>query len=129
MKVINLKQFSSKPELSGYFLEKVKIEMEILKQMNHTYVTKLYEIMDPIFEGFHHQIFFVLEFCSKGTLERLIYNKALRANLVKKYSWHIIQGLYYVHETAHVIHRDIKPANILIANNDLAKLSDFGAGY
>jgi serine/threonine protein kinase len=38
----------------------------------------------------------------------------------------ICEGLQYLHEEVEIIHRDLKPANILIDNNMVVKITDFG---
>ncbi|HXF16610.1 MAG TPA: serine/threonine-protein kinase [Burkholderiales bacterium] len=37
----------------------------------------------------------------------------------------VAEGLQYAHE-GHIIHRDIKPANIMVLNDGLVKITDFG---
>ena len=39
----------------------------------------------------------------------------------------VLAGVRYAHENS-VVHRDIKPSNILLFDNDVAKLGDFGLG-
>ena len=39
--------------------------------------------------------------------------------------YQIAKALYYLH-TAELIHRDIKPSNVLVNEDCLAKLCDFG---
>ena len=43
-----------------------------------------------------------------------------------KYFRELILGLDYLHNHAKVIHRDIKPENLLIDEEDVLKISDFG---
>lgn len=38
----------------------------------------------------------------------------------------MIRGLSYIHNQG-IIHNDIKPDNILLDENDLAKIGDFGS--
>ena len=46
--------------------------------------------------------------------------------LVRAYTRQILVGLMYLHEHQ-IMHRDIKGANILISNDGIVKLADFGA--
>jgi serine/threonine protein kinase len=48
---------------------------------------------------------------------------------MKNYFRGLICALEYCHECAEIIHRDIKPENILIDENDVVKLADFGVSY
>jgi len=38
----------------------------------------------------------------------------------------ILQGLAYLHDDLTLAHRDIKPENILMSNDDVPKITDFG---
>ena len=45
---------------------------------------------------------------------------------IRNYFRGLISALEYCHVVAKVLHRDIKPENILIGENDVLKLADFG---
>lgn len=50
----------------------------------------------------------------------------LSEDLVRNYTRQLLLGLEYLHNNG-IAHRDIKAANVLIANDGVIKLADFGA--
>jgi hypothetical protein len=54
--------------------------------------------------------------------------KTLPLHQVQGYLVQLVQGVNYIHSHG-VIHRDIKPANLLLTNDEVLKLSDFGSAY
>lgn len=53
-------------------------------------------------------------------------NLRLSEEKAKKYFRHLILALDYLHNTVGIIHRDIKPENLLVSEDDILKVSDFG---
>jgi len=68
-----------------------------------------------------------LEYVSGGSVRSLLDRfGTLSEDLVKNYTRQLLLGLEYLHNNG-IAHRDIKAANVLIANDGIIKLADFGA--
>ncbi|KAF3960270.1 hypothetical protein CMV_015003 [Castanea mollissima] len=74
----------------------------------------------------------VYEFMPNGSLDFFIFDSERRSQLDWKTCYNIIvgitRGLLYLHEDSRlkIIHRDLKPSNVLLDNEMVAKISDFG---
>ncbi|CAK9437836.1 uncharacterized protein LODBEIA_P22140 [Lodderomyces beijingensis] len=111
---------------------KIRKEISILKQCKHPNVVKLHTVIDDLkFD----KILLVLEYCKYGEVDWKHYN-----HYYEKYSKRehrppltlnkilrdIVNGLEYLHSYKNIIHRDLKPSNLLIDENNIIKISDFG---
>jgi mitogen-activated protein kinase kinase kinase 13 len=68
----------------------------------------------------------IMEYCPYGQLyEVLRDDKQLPPSLLMDWAKQIASGMNYLH-THKIIHRDLKSPNVLIARNDIVKISDFG---
>ncbi|EME29177.1 serine/threonine protein kinase [Galdieria sulphuraria] len=69
------------------------------------------------------------EYCEKGSLQRLIYDKQFDLNytFIMKFSVDAAQGLAYLHSRSPpILHRDLKSANLLVDSSWNLKIADFG---
>lgn len=96
-------------------------EMAFLRNVDHPYILKLYEIIDDAAAG---HLYLVLELCHGNIYEKV--KEHLTVERIRKYFRQLILALEYCHDTLKIIHRDIKPENILIDKHDDVKLADFG---
>eukprot|EP00668_Euglena_longa_P022737 GGOE01028320.1.p1 GENE.GGOE01028320.1~~GGOE01028320.1.p1 ORF type:complete len:809 (-),score=209.56 GGOE01028320.1:402-2828(-) len=73
--------------------------------------------------GFYH---IVMEYCSGGSLRGLINDlRGLSLSLMRKYATEVLRGLRYMHGHG-LLHRDIKASNVLLRDDGVAKVADFG---
>jgi len=100
-------------------------EVEVMYKIHHPNVIKLYSHFED-----NNFCYFIMEYIAKGNMFGLIptdkkkrISTQLVANLIKD----IISAVYFLHNMSPpIIHRDIKPENVLLAENFVAKLTDFG---
>ena len=66
--------------------------------------------------------YIVMEYCPGGDLEHVTLNRKFNYS---KVATQILMGLQHLHQNGK-IHRDLKPANVLIKENGVCALTDFG---
>jgi hypothetical protein len=108
------------------FLERFERELQLSSRVNHPHVLQVYDCGE-LPEGAPYVL---LEWMARGSLTSLIEKargsgRAIPLGYVKYYAQALAAALRAVH-AAHMIHRDIKPDNVLIGQDGVAKLTDFG---
>ena len=71
------------------------------------------------------QMFLVMEFLEGEPLNKKIERGPLKIDDALSIAIQVAQGLAKAHEHG-IIHRDIKPGNIIVTNDGVAKVVDFG---
>jgi serine/threonine protein kinase len=115
LKIFETKKFSEK------ILQSIYNEIKILMEIDHPNIVKLHETIKT-----KEYIYLVLDYCSKGDLQNYINHKGILTEYkAKDFFIQISKGLYYIwiHK---LIHRDLKPHNILLTEDGVLKIADFG---
>ena len=102
-------------------LERVKREMKILQMMDHPNIIKTYKITES-----PKNYYIIMEYCNGGELFNYIVDKEkLEEYEASMFFYQLINALDYIHSLG-IAHRDLKPENLLLLDNKLIKIIDFG---
>jgi eukaryotic-like serine/threonine-protein kinase len=109
-------RFVTRPEASHRLLE----EARAASALNHPNIVALYDICSE-----NGNEFLVMELVGGKTLDHLIGNRGLAVTMALKYAIPIADALARAH-AAGILHRDLKPSNIMITQDGIPKILDFG---
>ena len=119
VKKINIPSFINKTNNKNLIYEEINIQSKIL----HPNIIRLFNYFN---DKKNVNMFLILEYASKGTLFDYIHNKkGLNEPEAFYFFIQAVNSISFLHKNK-IIHRDIKPENLLINNNNILKLCDFG---
>ena len=118
VKILNKKKIKEK--MNNVFFN----ENEIIKKFNHINVIYVYQLIEQ-----PDNYYIIMEYCSKGELfDYIVKNKRLNEKESSIFFYQLINGLEYIHKKK-VAHRDLKPENLLLTENNILKIIDFGLSH
>ncbi len=103
------------------FIKRFEREAKSIAKLNHPNIVAVYDF------GVHDGLWYMVnEFIEGQSLSKIIGDRlVVQVKEVVTWMVHCLAGLAYVGQI-NVVHRDIKPDNILITNDGMAKIADFG---
>jgi mitogen-activated protein kinase 1/3 len=100
-------------------------EIKLLRKMDHPFVVKLFDIIEPKDMETFDALYIVLEY-AESDLKKVVKSAIhLQILHIKTVVYNLICAIKYIH-SCNVLHRDLKPANILINEDCTVKVCDFG---
>ena len=119
-RIVALKVLSPQLRSDSDIYMRFEREAKVLAQLNHANIVQIYDVGLSAYAPF-----IVMEFVEGSNLYTKIRKKELTfqdcVSIIKQTS----DALVYLHSQG-IIHRDFKPSNILISQEGIAKLTDFG---
>jgi len=123
-----LPQFASEPEFERMFLD----EARIASGVHHPNVCEIYELGEE-----QRVLYLVMEWVTGDSFSRVLRASGRTEPIDPRVASRLIAdacaGLHSAHELADdsgrqlgVVHRDLSPHNILVTNDGVAKVADFG---
>ena len=112
--------------------DKIKIKMknsifkenQIITKFNHINVIYVFQILED-----EDNFYIIMEYCKHGELfDYIVKNEKLSEEEASVFFYQLINGIEHIHSKG-IAHRDLKPENLLLAENNILKIIDFGLSH
>jgi len=121
VKQVEVPKYSSQDENIMNMVEALEFEVSTLKDLDHPNIVQYlgFEVKDNIYSLF-------LEYVAGGSVGSLIrmYGR-FDEPLIQYLTYQVLEGLAYLHSRG-ILHRDMKADNVLLDQDGICKISDFG---
>lgn len=120
-RLVAIKILKTELSSSKEFIQRFKLEANSIAKLSHSNIVNIYDAGSE-----NNTNFIVMEYVNGKTLKQVIKeNTKLSFSETLDIAYQISKALECAHKH-NIIHRDIKPDNILITDDNIAKLADFG---
>ena len=117
---VALKVLLGGPNAGPRALARFRAEADAVAQVQHPYIVQIFDTIEQ-----NEQLCLALEFVGGGSLATQIASRPLPITHAAGIALKLAQAIQFAHERG-IIHRDLKPANILLTDDGIPKITDFG---
>lgn len=120
---VAIKTLSSVFDGDPNFLRRFRNEARAAATLNHPNVATIYAV-----DEYDNRPFIAMEYVEGKTLDHYFSEEGVDIDIFKRWFTPVIDAIGQAHAKG-VIHRDIKPGNIMVTNEGVPKVLDFGLAY
>jgi serine/threonine-protein kinase 11 len=95
-------------------------EIRNMRRLNHPNIIRLLEVLH---RKETNTVYLILEY-ARGSLKEQRFSEPEAVSIFRQ----IVNGLMYLHSEG-LVHQDIKPSNLLVFDDGVVKIADFGIGH
>jgi serine/threonine-protein kinase len=116
---VAIKCVDTQDKLTAKLADRLRSEAKLLAQLNHSNIVQLYDVVEQ-----DNILGLVIEFVGGDTLTQRL-KQAPTKEIKLKWLAEVADGLASAHQKG-IAHCDLKTDNVLITNDNIAKIADFG---
>ncbi|UWZ86855.1 serine/threonine-protein kinase [Occallatibacter riparius] len=118
-RIVALKLPDPEMETDPFLLERFRRAAEIGEKLGHHGVMRVFSEVERT------RVYMVMEWCEGKTLRQRMDAGRIPPDRAMRIAISVLEGLQYLHDNG-VVHRALTPECIMVADNDVIKLIDFG---
>ena len=110
-----------KSHLTPSDITRISREISILSKTSHINIIKFHKLLET-----SNHYYIITDYCKNGELfQYILTHRNINITEASIFFYQIVNAVHYLH-SMNIIHRDIKPENILLSDNNILKVIDFG---